>query len=71
MVENDVFVTPGEKIATEEEFAAGHNTFVEERIDLLTSNRQGREDRRFNRCSCSGREIKIIGQGHANSYRTL
>lgn len=28
-VENDTFVTPGEKIATEEEFAAGHNTYVE------------------------------------------
>ncbi|MDE1871301.1 MAG: hypothetical protein KGI06_03610 [Candidatus Micrarchaeota archaeon] len=28
-MENGIFVTPGEKIATEEEFAAGSNTYVE------------------------------------------
>ncbi len=29
MLDDNVFVTPGERIATEEEFTSGNNTYVE------------------------------------------
>lgn len=59
-VENDTFVTPGEKIATEEEFAAGHNTYVENGyiysavIGKVVKNESGIN------VSSAGREIILI-----------
>lgn len=62
MVEENAFVTPGEKIATEEEFASGNNTYVEEGVVysavignvVKTDGAVG--------VTTAGREIKIIGR---------
>jgi len=62
MVDNDAFVTPGDKIATEEEFASGDNTFVENGV--IYSTIIGRVVKNEGRVGVtnSGREIKIIGR---------
>lgn len=60
MMENDAFVTPGEKIATEEEFVAGHNTYVENGLIYSTViGRVVKSDGTVN-VSGSGREILVI-----------
>ena len=59
-MENDVFVTPGEKIATEEEFASGRNTYVENGfIYSAVIGRIMKEEGAIN-VSCPGREIILI-----------
>jgi exosome complex RNA-binding protein Csl4 len=59
MAMND-FVTPGEKVATEEEFAAGNNTYVEEGI--IYSSVIGNVEKANGSVEVhpAGREIKII-----------
>lgn len=58
--DNASFVTPGEKIATEEEFAAGHNTFVENGVIYSSVIGKVVKEGGSVAVSASGREIKII-----------
>lgn len=62
MIEDNAFVSPGEKIATEEEFAAGSNTYSEEGV--IYSSIIGRITKSDGviGVSVSAREIKIIGK---------
>ena len=62
MVDNNVFVTPGDKIATEEEFASGSNTFVENGVIYSTVVGRVVKEEGTVGVTESGREIKIIGK---------
>lgn len=59
---NEMFVTPGEKIATEEEFTSGHNTFVENGVIYSTVIGQVVKSEGAVGVEPAGREIKIIGK---------
>ena len=58
-IKND-FVIPGEKVATEEEFVAGNNTFVEEGVIYATVIGSVVKENGAVSVSAAGREIKII-----------
>lgn len=61
-LENDAFVTPGERIATEEEFASGHNTYVEDGVIYsMVAGRVAMKEGSIG-VSPSGREIILIGK---------
>lgn len=62
MVEENLFVTPGEKIATEEEFASGDNTFVEEGVIYSAVIGNVTKTDGIVGVATTGREIKIIGK---------
>jgi exosome complex RNA-binding protein Csl4 len=62
MVEENLFVTPGEKIATEEEFASGSNTYVEEGVIYSAVIGNVVKDGGEVGVATAGREIKIIGK---------
>jgi exosome complex component CSL4 len=59
-VDNMDFVIPGEKVATEEEFAAGSNTFVEEGVIYSSVIGKVAKENGSVSVSPAGREIKII-----------
>jgi exosome complex component CSL4 len=54
------FVMPGEKVATEEEFVAGSNTFVEEGVIYSSVIGNAVKENGAVSVSAAGREIKII-----------
>jgi exosome complex component CSL4 len=60
MERNEIFVTPGEKVATEEEFAAGNNTFAEDGVIYSSVIGNVTKEGGTVSVSASGREIKII-----------
>lgn len=60
IMEINDFVIPGEKVATEEEFAAGNNTFVEEGVIYATVIGSVVKENGAVSVSAAGREIKII-----------
>lgn len=60
MANDNVFVTPGEKVATEEEFAAGQNTFVEDGVIYSSIIGVVQKENGSVSVSAAGREIKII-----------
>ncbi len=62
MIENNVFVTPGEKIATEEEFASGSNTYVEDGVIYSAVIGNVTKAEGSVGVATAGREIKIIGR---------
>src|SRR5271154_7506180 len=62
MLDNNVFVTPGEKIATEEEFTAGNNTYVEDGVIYSTVVGNVVSSEGAIGVANAGREIKIIGK---------
>lgn len=59
-IENDTFVTPGEKIATEEEFAAGNNTYVENGFIYSSVIGKVIKNEGSINVNCLGREIILI-----------
>lgn len=61
-LDKDAFVIPGEKIATEEEFAAGSNTFVEDGIIYSSVIGKVQSGNGAVGVSPMAREIKIIGK---------
>jgi len=58
-IKND-FVIPGEKVATEEEFVAGNNTFVEDGVIYASVIGNAVKENGAVSVSAAGREIKII-----------
>jgi len=61
-LENGAFVTPGERVATEEEFSPGSNTFVENGyIHSAIAGRISKNEGTIG-VAPSGREIRIIGR---------
>ncbi|MGI0100103.1 MAG: hypothetical protein ACREBH_00030 [Candidatus Micrarchaeaceae archaeon] len=61
-LENDVFVVPGEKIATEEEFAAGSNTYIDNGVIYSSAIGRVLQDSGSVSVSAAGREIVLIGR---------
>jgi exosome complex component CSL4 len=61
-MDNNVFVVPGEKLATEEEFAEGSNTYVEEGVIYSAIMGNVVKSEGTVGVSTVGREIKIIGK---------
>lgn len=62
MLDDNVFVTPGERIATEEEFTSGNNTYVENGVIYSAVIGNVVRGEGSVGVAASGREIKIIGR---------
>ena len=62
MLDENVFVTPGEKIATEEEFTSGSNTYVENGVIYSAIIGNVIKGEGSVGVAAAGREIKIIGR---------